>query len=491
MMTNKEAQIKNSFMYLISVVVSSVLPVITLPIFTRILTIEDFGVLALAYVYAIFVTGISNFGLSGIYNRNFFHYKDEKTSSALLYSTLLFVSSTFLILAVGTYLFKANLSEWIIGSREYSDLLFWAFCSSGVINLKTYYLSYFRNNENAKSFVWYTINDNVLAVSFSLCLVVGLRVGVIGLVWGPLLSSLIILSILAVKFFRFLPPSLSWPVLKSSLKLSYPMTPSIFFKVVSNQFDKYMIGLLASVGGVGIYSIAQRVAYLVFTYMTAIQNVFMPQVYKKMFSLGKRGGEAVGHYLTPFLYLSIAIALLISLFAEEAIWILAPKPYHGAIDIVIILSMFYGSMFFGKQPQLIFSKKVFLSSLLTILGICLNVVLNIPFIMKWGAIGAAWATLIAGLISGGVFFLVSQHYYKIKWEYRKIATAFLIFYASSILMILLRQFGVVYELRLFIKCVSLALYFNLGVSLKIVTMENYSLIKDMLSLKRVAMTDQA
>jgi O-antigen/teichoic acid export membrane protein len=479
-MTNKEQQIKNSFIYLMPVIVGTLIPIISLPIFTRILTKEDYGILALAHIYAIFLVGISNLGLINIYNRNFFHYRDTKGSSQLLYSVLLFVISTFLMCAVSTYFFKATLSKWVIGSSKHANLLFWSFCSLGVINLKTYYLSYFRNKENAKAFVWYTINDNILAFVFALFMVVYLRVGVIGLVWGPLLSSIMIFAILTVRFISFLPPSFNWRVLKFSLNLSYPLTPSIFFKVISNQFDKYMIGILASIGGVGIYSIGQRVAYFVFTCMTAIQNVFMPQVYTKMFELDKRGGEAVGHYLTPFVYICIAIALMISLFAEEVITILTPKSFHGAIDIVIILSMFYGSLFFGKQPQLIFAKKTFVNSLLIILSICLNVALNIPFIMRWGAVGAAWATLLAGLISGAISFFVAQHYYEIKWEYTKIGSIYLIFFGSTILLILLRDAGINYYIRMGIKLTSICVYIYTGMKAGVITTENFTVVRNVL-----------
>ena len=103
--------------------------------------------------------------------------------------------------------------------------------------------------------------------------------------------------------------------------------------------------------------------------MTAVQNVFSPQVYHRMFNLEDKGGESVGNYLTPFVYVSIIVALLIALFSEEVITILTPASYHGAIDIAIILSMFYGSLFFGKQPQLMFSKKTHIMSLLTVGGI--------------------------------------------------------------------------------------------------------------------------
>ena len=282
---------------------------------------------------------------------------------------------------------------------------------------------------------------------------------------------------------KIYPVRFNWGILKESLKLSYPLTPKIFLGVIGNQFDKYMIGLLATVGGVGIYSIGQKVAGVVFTFMGAIQNVYSPQVYKRMFNLGQKGGESVGRYMTPFAYISIAVALLISLFSEEVISLLTPEPYHGAIDIVIVLSMFYGSWFFGKQPQLIYVKKTHISSLLSVVIIVLNVLINIPFIMKWGAIGAAWGTLLAGLISGVIAFVVSQHYYKIEWEYKKIFAIFFVFFASSILMILLRNLSVTYAIILIVKCVSVSCYIYLGVKLKVITKENYFIIRQMIAVK--------
>ncbi len=479
-MTNKEKQIKNSFIYLLPVIVGNLIPILTLPIFTRILTKEDYGIWALAQVYAIFVNGVANFGLTIGYERNFFEHKETNNVAGLLYSTLLFVIIAFIICGFLTYLFKYQLSKWIIGSSNHADILFWSYCSTGIMGLKTYYLTYFKNTENAKAFVWYTIDESLIGVLLSLFMVAYLRIGVIGLVWGQLLASLIIFSVLSFRFIRFLPVAFDRKALRDSLKISLPLTPRIFFGVIGNQFDKYMIGLLNTVGGVGVYNIGQKVANIVFTYMTAIQNVFSPQVYKRMFELGEDGGESVGRYLTPFLYISIAIGLMISLFSEEIIFILTPESYHGAIEIVTILSMLYGSYFFGKQPQLIYTKKTHVTSILTIVSIGLNIIINIPFIMKWGAIGAAWGTLLAGLISGIVSFVVSQHYYEIKWEYGKVASIFLIFFGSAITMILLRNYGIYYGIRISIKMAALIGYLYLGIRLEVITRENYMLVKNMI-----------
>jgi O-antigen/teichoic acid export membrane protein len=332
--------------------------------------------------------------------------------------------------------------------------------------------------EDAKPFIWCTIGESALVATFTLALVVYFRAGVLGLVWGQLLASTVVFLALAVNFLRTLPFSLNWPILAESLKLSFPLTPRIFFGVIGNQFDKYMIGLLSSIGGVGIYSLGQKVANIVFTFMTAIQNVFAPQVYQRMFDSEQRGQSSIGTYLTPFIYVSVAVALLISLFSEEVIFVLSPEPYWGATDVVIVLSMFYGSLFFGKQPQLVYAKKTYITSILTFVGIALNVSINIPFIMAWGTIGAAWGTFTAGILSGVISFLVSQHYYRIDWEYRRLVMVYGIFFFSSLTLLLMRYFEINYMIRLASKGLILSLYTYLGVKLNVLSAENFSMVRN-------------
>ena len=482
-MSSKEKQIKNSFLYLLPVVVGTIIPFLTLAVFTRILTKEDYGALALVQIYGAFVTGLANFGLLLIYERNFFEYGSPKEAAQLLYTTLCFVLTSLSLCFFITYLFKALLASWITGSPNNAFLLFWATVSTGVLSLKTYYLTYFKNTENAKPFVWYTIDESILGAVIALFFVAYVRTGVIGIVWGQLLASLIIFTILGFRFLKILPLSFNLRLLGHSLKLSYPLTTSLLFKVIGTQFDKYMLSLLGSIGGVGIYSIGQKVSNAVFSYMTAIENVYKPQVYSRMFKPGDKGGTSIGSYLTPFLYISIVIALLISLFAEEIITILTPPSFHGAIDIVIVLSMLMGSHFFGKMPQLVYAKKIFFASLLTLVRIGLNVAINIPFIMTWGAIGAAWGAFFAGITANVIAFVVSQRYYKIEWEYGKIISIFLIFFGSSLLIILSRYYMLDYNVRLFIKFSAIVAYIYLGFKIKVISAENRSVIKNMIYSK--------
>ena len=143
--------------------------------------------------------------------------------------------------------------------------------------------------------------------------------------------------------------------------------------------------------------------------------------------------------------------------------------------------MYYGFLFFGKVigTQLIFMKKTHITSLLTMVSICINVGLNIPFIIKWGAVGAAWGTFLAGLISGTISFFIAQQYYEIEWEYTRICPIFLTFFGSAILMILLRDVGVNYYIRVVIKLTSMCVYIYIGMKVGVITIENFTLVKNM------------
>jgi O-antigen/teichoic acid export membrane protein len=482
MSTDKMQNLKSGLLYIVPFLVGSVLPIITLPIFTRILTVEDYGIYALTIVYGVFVSGIANFGLTVGYERNFFNFSgDKQKTAALLFSTLSFVICSIIILGFLTFLFKEALAKLIIGSSEYGNLLVWAFFATAITSLKVYFLTYFKNSENAKSFVWYSIDENLLNVVFSLFFVVYMKLGVLGLILGQLIAGSIVFILLIIKFVKMLPFVFSLTLLKDSLKLSLPLTSRIFFGIIGTQFDKYMIGLLNTVGGVGIYNLGQKIANIVFVFMTAIQNVYSPQVYKRMFEMDeKEGGKSIGQYLTPFIYISIIGGIFVALFSEEIIFMLTPFSYHSATNVVSILALLFGTYFFGKQPQLIYAKKTGVTSILTINGILLNVVINIPFIKYWGFIGAAYGTLLAGIISGSIFFWISQKYYLIQWEANKLIVIYASFFVFTFVTIFLRDFGVQYELRLLIKISFMILYGGIGVWLGYINKQSYTELKGLL-----------
>ena len=121
---------KNSIIYMLPLALSMLLPLITLPIFTRILTPEDYGLLALSLVFAAFANSIVNFGTSLAYERNFFQYlKDKKKFSQLFYSCFLFINVNFVWCAIVIFYYQAEISHLLTRSYDHGFFIFLTFIS--------------------------------------------------------------------------------------------------------------------------------------------------------------------------------------------------------------------------------------------------------------------------------------------------------------------------------------------------------------------------
>ena len=221
--------------------------------------------------------------------------------------------------------------------------------------------------------------------------------------------------------------------------------------------------------------------------MTAIENIFNPQVYNRMFRQHEEGFESIGKYLTPFIYVSTFMALCIGIFSEEVISLLAPAPYHGAIPICTILSMYFGYMFFGKIVgiQLVYAKKTHITSLLSLLGVGLNISLNIILIMKFGAAGAALATALAGFISGTIGIIVAQRYMRVKYEWGKIYWIMGVLFFGVIAILIIYLLKLPYLWSLLIKGLIITIFINLGVRYGIVSQENFRAVKSVLYSQKI------
>ena len=477
--SSKQQQIANSVTYLVPVVVGNLVPIVTLPIFSRLLSAEDFGAWALANAYSVVVAGLATVGLQSTYDRNFFEYRSREQAGQLLYSVLAFSVVAYVAFGLLTWFWRGPITRLLVGDLAYSNVLVCAFATSAVAGLKAYYLTYLKNGEQAAAFSAYTIAERLLSAVLQVLLIAWVGLGVMGLVVGQLAATAAVLFVVASRTTAFPPFALAAGPLLDSLRLGVPLLPRFLLVSIGNNVDKILIGQIASLGGVGIYSVGQRVANIAFTYMTALQNVFTPRVYRHMFAGGPDAARLIGLYLTPFAYVTTVISFLIALFSEEILTLVAPESYHGAIPIVTVLVLHYAILFFGKMPQIPFSRRMYLVPVLTALSTSLNVAMGAIGIWLMGTVGAAWGALAAGILYTTTAALVGQRCFRIEWETRKLTAIFGLLFASALATIALRYLGTPYLLLLLSKLCMVAAFVWLGWRLRILTRENLAMIRSM------------
>jgi hypothetical protein len=103
--------------------------------------------------------------------------------------------------------------------------------------------------------------------------------------------------------------------------------------------------------------------------------------------------------------------------------------------------------------------------------------------MKFGAIGAACATLLAGLISVIVSFIVAQHYYKIHYEWIKIIWIMGTFSIGSTFVAIIHLLGAPYSWSFIVKMTSMGIFLNLGFKYGILSKENIAIARSIIRLK--------
>ena len=384
------------------------------------------------------------------------------------------------------YFYKDNIALWIIQNNKYGLLLFITFLGLVFQSCGNYYLSFLKNTGNAKLNVGIVLITSIIGFILNIYFVSVLKIGPIGLSFGLLISNAIIFIAVTTYFLKLMGFGLKPTLLFNSLKLSLPLVPTGVISIIGKSFDKYIISVLASVGGVGTYAISHKISNLSFTFMTTIQKVYSPIVYQKMFSSNSMDGDnGIGKYLTPFAYFSVAAAFFVSLFSEEALIILAPQEYLKGLSVINIFCISFSISFFAKQPQLMYAGKTGIQSILSIINFIITVVVLYLFVNKFGIMGAAIGNLIVSIIYNALLIRQGQKYYKIDYEWIKLVIIYTMLAFTSISVLILYSLELAYLYRFIIKIIYLGIFIKIGFYLKILTKENLLLIFNKKELVKV------
>ena len=466
-----ESDIDKSYIYLSQTVFVTILSFITIPIIAHFLTPSEFGIIALIQIYSFFMIGVLNLGLVTGYERNYFQYESDLDKTRELFNSIFFlVAFLSLVTVVLVYVYRYELARIILNDAIHGNIVILIFLGEVFSSLSQYFLQYLKFANYAFNYIKITILRSIIYTISVLILLNFYNFGIVSVAYAILFSGFIMFLAVIVQQFNHLPFAFNATVLKEVLKLSLPLTPRILFGFLNSGSDKIMLGVFSTMGGVGIYSVGQKISNISFVFMTALDHVFIPKVYQKLFS--NKDENSIADYLLPFFYISILITLLIVLFSEELFHYFMPKSYGDAAYIAIILCVYYASMFFGKitGTLLIFSKKTFIISLLTLSSIVINIILNIPMIYLWGAIGAAWATSVAGIINVFISFVVANKYRSIQWRWDAIVPIILLFFAAVFWGLLAKNTaGIMYEYRLVGKIILLLTFIFIGLNFKLIT----------------------
>ncbi len=378
-----------SLWFTVSSVVQKGVLFLTTPIFTRLLTKEEYGSVSLYGSWMVLLTILATLELpSGVFNKALIRYEGDKdgyTSSALGLSSFITIVCYF-----GYLLLRKALNP-IVGLSTFQMSLM--FLDIFFTNVGTIWIVRERFEYRYKNVVSISIAVNILATLLSILFVVKSKNGkdtarMVGLTTGHALAYVWIL-ILLIKKGKKVVSKVYW---KYSLDYNLPLIPHYLSQQVLSQADRIMIEWMCGKASTAVYSLSAQIAMTTTLLTNAIHASLMPWTFQKI-----KAGEIaqIGKRTLQIEGLIGCCTLVLSLFAPEIIYILGGSSYYEAIYVIppIAMSVLFITLYsFFAYIEFYYEKTKMVMAASCMVAL-LNIILNRIFIERYGYIAAGYTTL--------------------------------------------------------------------------------------------------
>jgi O-antigen/teichoic acid export membrane protein len=466
---------RDSMLYTVAIVLTRGLSFLLLPVYTRVLSPEEFGLLdyfvALGAIASIVVTLEIVQGFA----RHISEYLDDAEKKKDFASTCMwFVVGSYTALLFLLIVFSSPLASFLLDSSDKSDLIklvAWAYWVAGVFNV---ILNQLRWEIRPVASVILSLVAGLLTVGFTFLFVVWLEWGVKGALLGQIIGGL--LSLLPGYYLIRHSFGLRFSLLnlRQMLAFSAPLIPSSLGVVFATYFDRIALKELMALSDLGIYAVAQKISLLITLIMIGFRSALTPLIYVN-YKLDASPDD-LAKVFNLFCFSAMVLILVISIFANEIVNIMAAAAFQDAAKVIPILmfSALLANMYIFA-PGLDIYKKTGIISLINSTVALLGLVLNYSLIPFFGIIGAAVSSLLAFGISFIAYVIFSQRLYPVPHNWtlvlKLISITVLAIYFVNVL-------DYVWYIHLIIK--TFILIFTLFLLMRIMGLISFNLLKNFL-----------
>lgn len=412
-----------SFIYAATTLLQRGIAFLLLPLYTRFLTPEDYGVLAVVGGLSTFLLVFSSLSMHGAVTRYYFLYRDapevfkEFLGTAIVATLGAASGFTILLLVVG---------ERIL-APVYGAIPFWPYVVLGIATagfqpISLMFLAMLQARQEVKRYVFHSLAQFGLTVLLVIAFVVQLR-------WdarGPLLASLLVAALYCFLSLYLLRHEyrlcFSREHLRRALSYSLPLIPHTVASQITATFDRIMINGMIGTAAAGLYNVGASFGGVMAFMADGMNRAYGP-VAMGCLQTGDRHrlDELAKMGLMIIAGLSLA-ASAVSLFAKEVVLLLTAPAFHESHIVVPWLAFsFVGAGMYYLFVNIFFFH-VHLTKVVAVasgVGAVLNVGLNYFMIKEYGLIGAAIAALFAQTIITVIVALLGKRHDPIAWDYKR------------------------------------------------------------------------
>ena len=408
------------------------------PIYTRRLSTEEYATMSLAVLLGNLVGQFARAGIEQALFRSYYDYDDQERRRVVVSNALFLTLVLTTVILGATYLMALPIAALFLRDRELARFLHIVLGAAFFSNMTYVPLAVFRLRMQPGRYSAVSLLAFLMQLGSTIYLVLGKGRGVEGVLLANLLTATANAALMIFLIRDCLVFQISGREIGKLLSFGAPYAPAGFLNKIMDSGDRYIMQFMGLTAMVGVYTLGYTVGQSVQVFITVPLGLMLTPV---IFGMEKHP-QAKKFYAHLPIYVAIAgigFALGVSVVAKELVQIIALSEYASAWRVVPILSLAFAiiALRLTVSVGLSLKRKTIFFLLNRIIAVLLKLLLSYWWIPWWGMMGASVAQLIAEALAFTFILAISQRYYWVDYQWRRlghISLAALAVYSLSTLI---------------------------------------------------------
>ena len=414
---------RHSLVYGLGGVISRIVAIFLLPIYTNYLTPGDYGDVALLLAAEAVMVILLRAGIQSAFFRFYYLSPDPIERRTVVRTSFWFtITSATAGLLLGLAFAPEIASALNFGSGQTNlvratAVLLWADLNYQQMT------AVFRAELRSISYTVATLSNIAITVGATVMLVIAFHKGSLGLIVGNLAGTLVVFTALLAYRAKVLSFEFDRKLYRAMEHFGLPLLPSMLALWATRFSDRFFIKHFLGRSDVGVYSFGVMIASGLVLIITAFQLAWPAFAYS--IEDDDEARRTYAHVLTYFLFFVIWAAVALSLLAPTFAHLLGHNPaFHPGARFVPVLVL--GNVLYAGFTVVVVSigrvRKTGANWIITGAGALVDVILNIVLIPRYGAMGAAvglagaYATMFLGMSWH------AQRLFHVPYQWRRVLT---------------------------------------------------------------------
>lgn len=437
--------LKDYLVYGLSILISRGMGIILVPLYTRVLSPQDFGAFDLFLTFGAIINLVIALEISQGQAR-FWNESDDKTqlASTVLWFTVLM----YLFFILVSLRYSNEISNILLGNVEYIEEFKIGVVFIAANGIYQTILSQLRWELKSKTYAAISILQGIiLLIGVLICYYYAFGLEEVLLVQA--LSFLVAATIASIVVRRHLCFKVNLTELRNLLAFSLPLVPAAVGTLIYTHIGKVFLTNTYGLQEVGMLGLATRISGVAVILFVGIKLALTPIIYKDRYD--PEMPYHLAQLFNVFFAGTLLLCLTMSLFSDELISLLATDEYSvssgviGLLTLSIILFQLY--IFF---PGIALEKRTKIQLYITAITAVVCLISNSLMTPMLGIIGVAISSLLSSLTFFVLWINASQQFYYVPISPHRISLVI----GLLIVVVALRQFfGELYNFGTILKAV--------------------------------------